>query len=825
MPTLYKPLLAAAAALLIAGCGNSVPASVAGNAPPVVTPPSPGPSPMPTPNPSPAPAAPVDNSPPPEAASLDTMVLQDVPTMAVCDFLNREYCQFPWPSNFFTVADATTDTGLRVNLNAALMPKNVGGVAINPADWNRNDGFSPGQAILARVPDVDLVKTGAAPLTDVGASLFSTAPIAVYDLGATADATPLPHLVYAELDANLTAQPAANPLVDAGPALTIRPAKNFLYGHRYAVVLRNLKDSSGALLEAPAAFRIYRDNHASSIPMVSSRRAGFEALFQQLGKAGIKRSELYMAWDFTIASERNLTERLVHMRDDAFASIGPASPAFTIDAVINNPENREVSDITARRIRGHVTVPCYLNTPNCISGGTLNYTPGAQGQFGDGLPDRIGSGTPLAATASVPFICSIPRKTYNGAADPAAATAFTAARPSLYGHGLLGTRDEGNTYDFNVRHMAQEHNFVFCMVDWAGMATGNLPDDPEGDPMKYDPAWDAAGQDLTTVGTLLAEMGQFSKLGDRVQQGVLNFMFLGRAMIHPAGLCTNAAFQVNGECVLDTTELFYDGNSQGGIIGGVLMAVSPDIKSGTLGVPGMNYSTLLQRSVDFDTYAQIFYNAYPTGLDQQFVLSLIQMLWDRAENNGYAETLAPGRNLPGVPPKRVLLHPGFSDHQVTMWTAEVMARSVEAGVHCPAVVRGPRAQRGPAVASGVHPDVQAEAEYLAGNGAMLRTPHPMSRHPDDEPYFAMPCLMPGHSGNALVVWDRGPRTAARDDGAVPPPTDNTPPRPGLGYGGDPHGDPRNEVLGRVQKNEWLKPIGRYVDVCEGKPCVSRGFVP
>lgn len=767
---------------------------------------------------------PVDNSPPPPAASLDQQVAQDVPTMANCDFLNREYCQFPWPNNFFTVADATTDTKLRVNLNPAVMPRNTSGVAINPTEWNRNDGFSPGQPILAVVPGLDLLKTGAAPLTDIGASLLTDAPIAVYDLGSSADDTPLPQLLWTEIDANLTKQPAASPAINAGPALIVRPAKNLQYGHRYAVVLRNLKNTAGDTLAAPAAFRIYRDNASSSIPMLTARRAGFEALFTQLGKAGVKRSELYLTWEFTVASRRNLTERVVHLRDDALASLGPAAPRITIDSVINNPANGEVAAITARRIRGHVTVPCYLGTANCAAGGTFNYTAGPQGQFGDGLPDRVGAGTPLAATASVPFICSIPRVTFNGAENPAMATGFSAARISLYGHGLLGSRDEGNTYDFNVRRMAEEHNTVFCMVDWAGMATGNTPDD-QSDPAKHDPAWDGALQDAPTIASLLAEMGQFPKLADRVQQGILNFIVLGKAMQHPMGLCAQAAFKVGEQCVLDTSELFYDGNSQGGIIGGALMAVSPDIKSGVLGVPGMNYSTLLQRSVDFDTYAQIFYNAYPAGLDQQFVLSLIQMLWDRSENNGYAETLAPGKNLPGVPPKRVLLHPGFSDHQVTITTAEVMARTIEAGVHCPAVIRGPRAQRGPAVAASTHPDVQAEADYLAGNGAMLRTPHPMSRHHDDEPYFAIPCLLPGHSGNALVVWDRGPRTAARDDGAVPPPIDNTPPRPGLGYGGDPHGDPRNEVLGRVQKNEWLKPIGRYVDVCQGKPCVSRGFVP
>jgi len=394
----------------------------------------------------------------------------------------------------------------------------------------------------------------------------------------------------------------------------------------------------------------------------------------------------------------------------------------------------------------------------------------------------------------------------------------------LPGHGLLGTRDEGNTSDLNGRTMAEDHNILFCMVDWAGMATGNTPDD-QNDPQKFDPAWDQALQDAPTVASILAEMGQFPKLADRVQQGLLNFIFLGKAMLHPSGLCSHAAFQVGGQCIIDRSELFYDGNSQGGIIGGALMAVSPDIKSGVLGVPGMNYSTLLQRSVDFDTYAQVFYNAYPASLDQQFVLSLIQMLWDRAETNGYAEVLAPGKNLPGTPAKRVLLHPGFSDHQVTHTTAEVMARTMEASVHCPAVIRGPRAQRGPAVAAAEHPDVAAEAGYLSTQGAMLRTPHPLSRHHDDEPYFAIPCALPAQPGNVLVVWDRGPRTGARDNGAVPPPTDNTPPRPNLGYGGDPHSDPRNEDAARRQKNAWLQVNGQYLNVCGNKPCAARGFEP
>ena len=59
---------------------------------------------------------------------------------------------------------------------------------------------------------------------------------------------------------------------------------------------------------------------------------------------------------------------------------------------------------------------------------------------------------------------------------------------------------------------------------------------------------------------------------------MLNFLYLGRAMIHANGCAPIAAFQSGGNPVIDTSQLFYDGNSQGGILGGALTAVAPDFK-------------------------------------------------------------------------------------------------------------------------------------------------------------------------------------------------------------------------------------------------------
>ena len=63
--------------------------------------------------------------------------------------------------------------------------------------------------------------------------------------------------------------------------------------------------------------------------------------------------------------------------------------------------------------------------------------------------------------------------------------------------------------------------------------------------------------------------------------------------------------------MLDTSHLYYNGNSQGGIMGGALTAVSPDFTRASLGVPAMNYSVLLPRSVDFDEFAAVLYPALP----------------------------------------------------------------------------------------------------------------------------------------------------------------------------------------------------------------------
>ena len=71
-----------------------------------------------------------------------------------CDFLDPAVCLQPWPNDYFTVADASTDTGRRLNISTDSTPKNKNGAPIATTDQNRGDGFSPGNPIIVKLPQV-----------------------------------------------------------------------------------------------------------------------------------------------------------------------------------------------------------------------------------------------------------------------------------------------------------------------------------------------------------------------------------------------------------------------------------------------------------------------------------------------------------------------------------------------------------------------------------------------------------------------------------------------------------------------------------------------
>ena len=65
----------------------------------------------------------------------------------------------------------------------------------------------------------------------------------------------------------------------------------------------------------------------------------------------------------------------------------------------------------------------------------------------------------------------------------------------------------------------------------------------------------------------------------------------------------------------------------------------------------------------------------------------MQMLWDRGEPNGYASRMTDDP-LPNTPPHQVLMNVAFGDHQVTIYQADVEARTIGAAAHRPVLFPG-----------------------------------------------------------------------------------------------------------------------------------------
>ena len=546
------------------------------------------------------------------------------------------------------------------------------------------------------------------------------------------EATGKRQLTYAELDANAPTPETRN--------LMIVPGKELAEGHTFVVALRRLRNAAGRIIAAPAWFRKLRDN----LPLPRnerSQRGRYARIFAALKGAGIARGSLYEAWEFTVASEKGLTSRLVSIRNHAFARLGDRNladskvrgraPAYAVTS--NAPLTSDLRDV-----QGTFQVPCYLIT--CGESATTGF------HYSSRRPDALPTQIP-GNVATALFECIV----------PTSASPTSPARISLYGHGLLGGHKE--VTDSWVQALATRFNMTFCATNWWGLANGDYP----------------------LAATAVANLSLFGVLVDRLQQGVLNTLFLGRLMLNPQGLAANPAFQAGGRPVIDTSHLYYDGNSQGGIEGGLTTAVAPDFRRAVLGVTGIDYGNMLiQRSTDFAPFKAILEANYPDQSLYPVITDLLQQLWDRGDPDGYAQHMT-SNPLPGTPSHVVLLQNAYGDFQVSQYAGAAEARTIGAAAYEPAL-----------------DPVRARDRHLL---------------------FGVPAI--GHhpfGGSVIELWDSG-------RGRVkPPPVGNVPPVAGHNNI-DPHQDPRKTPSAQTQISDFLEPNGTFMNVCGGTPCHTSVFTP
>lgn len=538
---------------------------------------------------------------------------------ASCDPVAPTLCGTPFPSTYYMVEDASTGSGWRINLAADTLPDNANGYQNKPDLFNELDGWSVLTPMLIHFENVSL--TGLNGHDDIGASITDESLSIVIDVET---GERIPHFV--ERDVSIEDSDHST--------LMIRPVTPMNYGHRYVVGLRGLVDEEGQVIPSSEAFASLRDQTNSRNGDVERRRSVYDTvIFPTLEEAGWDRNETTIAWDFVTGSEQGITGRATWLRDDALARFDSGTPSYSIVSVDKAP-----NDDTAFRLHGQTSVPLYteLDEPGTLLTRDAN-----------GMPFYNGETT-------VDFTIVVPNSVVE-TGQPAAIV--------QYGHGLLGS--QGEVHAGYLAEMANRYGWILLASDWTGMSDEDVPD-------------------ITLM--LVDQLDRFSIIPERSLQGFVQKLWLMRLATGPltSEPMLQAIDEKTGEShsMLDTERRYYYGNSQGAILGGGYLGLSPDIERAVLGVGGTPYHLLLTRSFDFEPFFLVFKTMYPDPAEVSLWLALMQTLWDPAESSGYtpAITRAP---LDGSSDKELLLQVAIGDAQVTTLGAEVMARAIDARMLAP----------------------------------------------------------------------------------------------------------------------------------------------
>lgn len=580
----------------------------------------------------------------------------------------------------------------------------------DPATTNAGRGFGAATPVLFQLPGAVPPTTG---IFDPAPSLSAGADVILVDADT---GERLPHWVEADW---------LSP--DLDPALfVVRPSVPLPRGHEVVVGVRGLTDARGDVVEAPEAFAALRDRTASRWKGVHDRREHFEdVVFPALLAQGVAREELQLAWSFPVRSEADATGPLLAVRDAVFDALPPAGPGYTLDSVVVCPHDGTDDPACHPSIRvivdGTARIPSAMLPPDALGIRVVRHD--AEGAVvTDGFEEW-------------PFRLQLPNVAFDGPSPV----------PVLqYGHGFLG--DHGEADNDWLRTMADRTGFAILACDMEGMNTAIA---------------------ATWLGVLIADGGRFPDLQQLAWQGVVNQLVQERLVkTSLAGEGDPRLLRGDGRLAWDPDTVWYYGNSQGGSVGTLVVATSLDLERGVLGVPGSGYPLLLDRSVDFDPFAEVLRTAYPVDDALPGFLALLGTGWDASDPLTFAPHLH-GDPLPGTPDKDVLYHVAKEDPQVVNEASFISGRAAGTVLLTPAVRPVPLLE---------------EASY------------------------------PSRTGAALVEVDFG---VPDDDTPVDPPDPDAP-----GHG-DTHGWLRKWAPAQDQLVHFLK-TGEVVDVCGGAPCFHDG---
>lgn len=521
-------------------------------------------------------------------------------------------CAFPYPSAYYERPDDASPTGVRLDVAQEVFSLRASQIPIDTSALNRGDGASPVSPILLHFGvDVDL--TGLPDQHHLDDSLLDDTDIALFNMK-----TGQRVRFFVEMDRNvITSRPNRY-------ALIIRPMEPMEMGARHAVILtKAIKDIDGAPLPSSPTFDALRDKVPTTNADVEAIRPAFEPLFTFAAAQGYAREDLFLAWDFMVASEQHVLGSVLSMRTQTLALIGEQGLSFTISKVEDDPDQ-----YLSRLVEGTFEVPTFINDQDEIA------------------YDADGEAILQPTNQSFDFTMVIPKK---------AVTEDRSLPLVVFGHGLFGQgRPYLNASWSPVRLMAEAGGVIIIATDWIGLS----------------------GDDINLIiEEVVPDLNRLGLVTDRLQQALINNLTLTK--LAKGGLQADPRVKLSdAHPLIDTDQIHYYGISLGGIQGASFVSISDDIQNAILAVPGAVWSNMLSRSSNWPQIKIAFDIQYPDPLLQQLLIAMFQSRFDHADPANLTKLMFKSP-LPDAPANRhVLIQESFADCQVPNMSTRVLARAI-----------------------------------------------------------------------------------------------------------------------------------------------------
>ena len=368
------------------------------------------------------------------------------------------------------------------------------------------------------------------------------------------------------------------------------------YDTTYGVAFIGLSDLSGGPISPSDAMQAIIDGEETTSADIETRRGEIESLLGELELLDYQRTDVKAAWVFHTASSQSILSDISTMRSDALTRLGEDGIGCT---VTSSEDNYGDDDKLYRRIRGTFTAPQYLESQN---------PPALIVRGDDGTPQYV-------EDSEIPFTMVIPQ---------ILADLNESGPLVVFGHGFLGTGEGSSDY---LGGWAEEYKVSFVATDLYG--------------------WSSS--DFDTLGLGMIDPSYFQHQAERIEQALINKMAMIRTF---KGVCSDLdEMYSDGTNLVNSTDVHYMGYSLGGIYGASVVAVSPDIDRAVLWVGGSGFSTFVERSTNFATFADLFSHsaAYPDRNDRALLLGVMQQMWDCSDpetflsfaNDGYDSIVEP----------------------------------------------------------------------------------------------------------------------------------------------------------------------------------------